>query len=348
MTRRGLGVLFLGGLTLALGAGLGWLEVATVGVALIALVAYPFLLRFPRTAEWWDVSTPVRVTRGDEAAITIGVSVPRGPTTWVSARDDIGSARSWVPGRTSAAELTWSVDTSRRGRYPGGPSHLEAQDPFGIRRRGLATRIPTPVLVVPRVRPIDVVSARQRDDGDETADRPGSDQFHSLREYVVGDPMKMVHWRSSARAGKLMVRRMVDTTVPWLMVVLDVNARAYDSEGALFEDFDAPAFEESVDTTASWAWWACGAQQRVLLTTTAVDAAFAEVTAGTRESALDWLALVAAVDPHRCTPDRVQALSTRGAVGQIVLVTGRHAQTSSAWQAQWRRTLPVRVVQGHR
>ena len=38
-----------------------------------------------------------------------------------------------------------------------------------------------------------------------------------------------------------MVRRMVDTTVPWLLVVLDVNARAYDREGALFEDFDADA-----------------------------------------------------------------------------------------------------------
>ena len=104
----------------------------------------------------------------------------------------------------------------------------------------------------------------------------------------------MMHWRSSARAGKLMVRRMVDTTVPWLLVVLDVNARAYDRDGAIFEDFDAPAFEESVDTAASWAWWACGPQQRVLLTTTRWRSPTSvEVTARTRESALDWLAVVA-------------------------------------------------------
>ena len=37
-----------------------------------------------------------------------------------------------------------------------------------------------------------------------------------------------------------------------------------------FEDFDDEAFEQSVDTSASWAWWACGPRQRVLLTTTAM------------------------------------------------------------------------------
>jgi uncharacterized protein (DUF58 family) len=347
MTRRGVGILILGALTVGTGAGFGWLEIAAGGVALLALVPVTYLLRFPRSAQWWDVSTPVRVVRGDDAAITIGVTVPRGPTTWVSALDDLGSPRSWITRGNTTTELAWPVDTSRRGLFPGGPSRLEAQDPLGIRRRELATRRPSPVLVVPRVRPVDVISVRQLGEGEDSEDRPGSDQFHSLREYVVGDPMKMVHWRTSARVGKLMVRRMVDTTVPWLLIVLDVNARAYDHEGALFEDFDAAAFEESVDTAASWAWWGCGTQQRVLLTTTAADAAFAEVTLGTRESALDWLALVAAIGPQHCTPDRVRALSRRTGVGRIVLITGRHLDASAAWRAAWLRTVPVSVVQGH-
>jgi uncharacterized protein (DUF58 family) len=347
MTRRGIGVTVLGALAVTVGALLGWIEVTAVGAALLVLVALTFGFRFPRSAQWHDVSVPARVVRGDEASITVGVTVPSGSTTWVSAVDHDGRHRGWLPDGERVADLSWPIDTSRRGVFPGGPSRLEAQDPFGIRRRTLAIRQPTPVLVVPRIHPVSTISVTQSGEGDESADQAGSDQFHSLREYVVGDPMKMVHWRSSARVGKLMVRRMVDTTVPWLLVVLDVNARAYDVAGALFADFDAAAFEDTVDTAASWAWWGCGPEQRVLLTTTADDAAIAEVTAGTRESALDWLAVIAATDPEHCTAARVDALSHRNGVGRIVLVTGRHTQTSALWQAQWQRSRPVSVVVGH-
>jgi uncharacterized protein (DUF58 family) len=275
-------------------------------------VALTFGFRFPRSAQWHDVSVPARVVRGDEASITVGVTVPSGSTTWVSAVDHDGRHRGWLPDGERVADLSWPIDTSRRGVFPGGPSRLEAQDPFGIRRRTLAIRQPMPVLVVPRIHPVSTISVTQSGEGDESADQAGSDQFHSLREYVVGDPMKMVHWRSSARVGKLMVRRMVDTTVPWLLVVLDVNARAYDVAGALFADFDAAAFEDTVDTTA-----------------------------------LDWLAVIAATDPEHCTAARVDALSHRNGVGRIVLVTGRHTQTSALWQAQWQRSRPVSVVVGH-
>jgi len=347
MTRRGVGVTVLGATAVAVGALLGWVEVTAAGAALLVLVVLTFAFRFPRSAQWRDVSVPTRVVRGDEATITVGVSVPDGSTTWVSAVGDEGGPRAWLPGTARSADLSWPIDTSRRGVFPGGPSRLEAQDPFGIRRRILARRDPSPVLVVPRIHPVSTISVSQAGEGEESADQAGSDHFHSLREYVVGDPMKMVHWKSSARVGKLMVRRMVDTTVPWLLVVLDVNARAYDVEGALFADFDAAAFEDTVDTAASWAWWGCGPDQRVLLTTTADDAAFAEVTAGTRESALDWLALISPSEPEHCTARRVDALSHRNGVGRVVLITGRHVETSATWLALWRRTRPVSVIVGH-
>ena len=280
--------------------------------------------------------------------MVVHVSVPHGSTTWVSAVDDAGAARTWLPRSGAEADLTWPVDTSRRGRYDVGPARLEAGDPFGLRRRELATRVPTPVLVVPRVHAVDPAAAHGSADDGAGDERDGSDHFHSLREYVVGDPLKMVHWRSSARQGKLMVRRMVETTVPWLLLVLDVNDRAYDTAGAIFEDFDADAFEESVDTAASWAWWACGPRQRVLVTTTAMAAPTAEVTVGTRESGLDMLALIEPTAASGCGPARVAALARRHGVGRIVLVTGRRTETSAAWVGQWRRAVPVSVVVGHR
>ncbi len=346
MKGRAAGVAVLAVASAAVAIALGWSEVLAVAGALAVLLVVTWLVRLPPAATWSDVSAPERVTRGDDAAVVVHVSVPRGPTTWVSAVDAAGHSRAWLP-RGTEAELSWPVDTARRGRFDVGPSRLEAGDPFGLRRRELATRVPTPVLVVPRVHAVAPAGAAGSTDDGSGDEHDGSDQFHSLREYVVGDPIKMVHWRSSARQGKLMVRRMVETTVPWMLLVLDVNDRAYDSAGALFEDFDADAFEQSVDTAASWAWWACGPRQRVLVTTTALAATTAEVTVGTRESALDMLALVAPVPADACGPGRVAALARRHGVGRIVLVTGRRTETSAAWVGQWRRAVPASVVVGH-
>lgn len=347
MTGRatGLAALVLAGA--AVGVALGWAEVVAVVVALLAVAASALLMRLPATATWADVSAPHRVTRGDAAAVVIRVVVPSGPTTWVSAVDGRGTGRTWLPTAATDADLTWPIDTSRRGQYDVGPARLEAGDPFGLRHRVLADREPTPVLVVPRVHAVAPEGSRGSTDDGASDERLGSDQFHSLREYVVGDPMKLVHWPTTARVGKLMVRRTVETTVPWLLLVLDVNERAYDAAGAIFEDFDDEAFEQSVDTSASWAWWACGPRQRVLLTTTAMTTTTVEVTTANRESALDMLAVVTPAPSDECGAARVTALARRHGVGRIVLVTGRRTETSAAWLTQWSRLVPASAVVGH-
>lgn len=356
MTARGLWVGTAGVLAVAAGLLQQWPELVAVGVGLLALLLVPLALRHPSSASWADVSAPVRVVRSDPAEVVVSVNVPEGSTRWVSAVDDLQTDRVFLPGgassssssTSSSCELAWPVDTSRRGLFHVGPSRLEARDPFGLSVRVLASRTPSPVLVVPRVHPVDARLSLGAADAIEAEERAGSEVFHSIREYVVGDPQKLVHWRSTARTGKLMVRRMVDTTVPWLLVVLDVNARAYDRAGAIFEDFDSEAFERSVDTAASWAWHACGADQRVLLTTTSASSAAvsAEVTARTRESALDWLAVVDPLPAVSCGPRRVEAMVRRQGVGRALLVTGSRSETSSAWVAGWRRVAPVTVVTG--
>lgn len=353
MTDRAGGIAVIGLGAVATGVVQRWPEAIAVGIGLLALLLVPLTLRRPASAEWADISAPVRVVRGDDAAVVIAVSVAGGSTTWVSAVDDEQTDRVFLPreATTGTHTLTWPVDTSRRGEFHVGPCRLEVADPFGVSRRVLATRDPSPVLVVPRVHAVDVSAVARTSDSGDSGERAGSDSFESLREYVVGDPMKTIHWRSSARMGTLMVKRMVDTTVPWLLVVLDVNARAYNREGALFEDFDSPAFEETVDTAASWAWHGCTTEQRVLLTTTAVAAdrpvLAAEVTSRTRESALDALAVVQPLDPDSCGAGRVTALCRRQGVGRLVLVTGRNGASSAGWAAAWRRHLPVTVIVGH-
>jgi uncharacterized protein (DUF58 family) len=74
----------------------------------------------------------------------------------------------------------------------------------------------------------------------------GSITFAALREYVVGDDLRHVHWRTSARVGELMVREHVDTSLPRLVILLDDRVDAHGS-GADGES----TFESACEAAAS-------------------------------------------------------------------------------------------------
>ena len=69
----------------------------------------------------------------------------------------------------------------------------------------------------------------------------GSITFDALREYVLGDDLRRVHWRSSARIGTLMVREHVDTSTPDVTVLIDTAPGSYSDE----------VFEEAMEVAAS-------------------------------------------------------------------------------------------------
>ena len=58
----------------------------------------------------------------------------------------------------------------------------------------------------------------------------GNITFHRLREYVAGDDLRLVHWRSSARAGRLLVKHNVDTSQPYTVVIFDQRPSLYTEE----------------------------------------------------------------------------------------------------------------------
>lgn len=293
-----------------------------LGVGLVVLVVLGRLqVRPPAGATWGDLDVPARVPRGSNAHVRLAVHV-EGPSTWV--RFDGGVTRPIAP------VVEWPINTMRRGIQFVGPTTLEFANPFGLGRRVLATREPSRVLVVPRVHsapkwlPTDGLSTT---DGRE---RSGTEHFDSLRAYASGDPMNSVHWRSSARTGQLMVRRMVETSVPTLLVVLDVDCASYDRTQSSFRDFDPDAFEEAVDLAASWCAANATTAQRVLLTTTAADAPVIEVTMRNRHSAEDWLALVQPV--QRTLPARLSTIAQRRGTSRIVVISGPQAR--QRWASQ--------------
>jgi uncharacterized protein (DUF58 family) len=150
------------------------------------------------------------------------------------------------PGATARA--AYRIPTTRRGRFRVGPVAVTASDPFGLARRTWALGGLGDVTVCPRVHDIvapsqpggrllaAVESVRARALASETGE-----EFLTLRAYELGDDLRRVHWRSTARTGELMVRQDEAQWRARAVVVLDVRADAH----------DATSFELAVEATAS-------------------------------------------------------------------------------------------------
>jgi uncharacterized protein (DUF58 family) len=131
------------------------------------------------------------------------------------------------PGKLTA--VRYPVPTRRRGVILAGPLEISRRDPLAlvsvVRRYGEAARI----WVHPRVHVIGAVPVGLSRSMDGQVDRVphGSITFSALREYVVGDDLRHVHWRTSARVGQLMVREHMDTSLPRVVIRLDDRAGAH-------------------------------------------------------------------------------------------------------------------------
>ena len=136
-----------------------------------------------------------------------------------------------APRRTARA--AYRVPTDRRGRYRIGPIALTVTDPFGLARRTLARRrtstrsdrahashehpLPRQAGGAAASAPTTVqVSHALAVDGEE---------FLTLREYEVGDDLRRVHWRSTARhRASSWSARTRRSGAPAVLVLLDTAA----------------------------------------------------------------------------------------------------------------------------
>ncbi|WP_018909060.1 DUF58 domain-containing protein [Salinispora arenicola] len=248
VTARGVGLFVAAGVLLAAGFRFAYPELALLGAAgataggyAVAVAAWRPRLAVVRRAE------PDRVARGEPATMTVTVhNRGRLRSANLVAEDRCGVVPVAVPvlrlrpGRDTT--VRYDVPTTRRGVVPVGPLRVIRRDPLGLVSLSRPYGETVPVWVHPRVHPLSVVptGAGRSLDGQLDAVPHGSITFDSLREYVVGDELRRVHWRTSARVGELMVRENVDTSLPRLVVLLDNRAVAHPQRSAgLAESFEA-------------------------------------------------------------------------------------------------------------
>lgn len=321
MSSRAKGLLVMAAVLGIAGFLLGYPAVVVLAVAPLLLVVLGLLLVGRRPGgNLRRAIEPTQLTRGEHArALITAINNRVTPTGTVEALDSVGGQPVGlvippVPPRRSVT-VDYRFVPLKRGELKLGPITLERRDPWGLFVRRVHVAATMTVLVHPRVLPVEVPLAGNRI-GQEggTADRDvlGTNQFHTLREYVIGDELRRIHWRSSARIGKLMVKQLIDNPLPRALVLLDNDIRSYNN------DRD---FEQAVDAAASIASFVVNAGLPVTLRTTGEDSAAEIVRVEDLPLMLDALAMA---DPRALAgspqPLRQILLATR--CTQFFLVTG--------------------------
>ncbi|SPT52960.1 Uncharacterized conserved protein (some members contain a von Willebrand factor type A (vWA) domain) [Actinomyces bovis] len=167
-----------------------------------------------------------------------------------------------LAGKTSHQEV-FTIPTRRRGVIVVGPVTSVRGDPLGLLRRKQRWNEPVELFVHPRTTTIDAeaIGFIRDNEGAVTQELSSSDvAFHALRDYTPGDDRRNVHWRSTARTGRLMVRQFEETRRAHLLVVLDLDTEAWRS---------ADEFETGVSCAASLVLAAYRAGREVSLVTQA-------------------------------------------------------------------------------
>ncbi|WP_395242853.1 DUF58 domain-containing protein [Agromyces sp. MMS24-K17] len=223
----------------AIALALGWVEFAFVGATLLGamLLAIPFV--FGRVRYRVEVELqPRRVVAGERALGRLLV-VNDGTTASVPARMELpvgrGLAEFRIPQLAPSAqhEELFAVPTQRRAVIVAGPAVSVRGDELGLLRRTVRWSDPVELFVHPRTARLKPSAAGLvRDlEGEVTSTITDHDiSFHALRNYEPGDPLRNVHWRSSARTGQLMVRQYEETRRSQLLLLLSTDASHYADE----------------------------------------------------------------------------------------------------------------------
>ena len=123
------------------------------------------------------------------------------------------------------------ISSRHRGLIHVGPARAVRSDALGLLRRVRVWDEPVILHVHPRtVRvPFDATGFQLDVEGVSTGKLSSSDvSFHALRDYEPGDDRRAVHWQSTARLGKLIVRQYEETHRSHHVIVLDTSRDAWD------------------------------------------------------------------------------------------------------------------------
>ena len=238
---------------------LGQRDLLRVGLLLVVLPLFTALLanRVRYLLSCSREISPTRVQAGQSATVTLHMQNPgRVPTGLMLLEDQVpyvlGSRPRFVLDQLRPRwqrSMAYAVRSEVRGRYSIGPLTVRLSDPFGFVELNRAFTARAALVVTPVV--VELPPVRLSGDWSGTGDnRPrafaaaGTEDI-TVREYRMGDDLRRIHWRSTARADELMVRREEQPFQSRATIMLDTRGAAHRGSGP------ASSFEYAVSAAAS-------------------------------------------------------------------------------------------------
>jgi len=223
-TRGGLAlaVIGLGIFGAAQTTGAGWLTVLAsliVGTLMVGII-WPIILIRSISVE---LSGPDDVVVDRPFPLSVRLDRPE-----VGLRLEIAeltAASVWVQPPSAG---TINVTSTKRGVLEYLTVNISCTAPFDIfsARRRIRVALPDSIFVAPQPIPMQLPDRLLGGSGGDGVGAGGvgpGEMVRSLREYVPGDAMRMVHWRASARRDHLLVKELEPPERPHLAVIVDVS-----------------------------------------------------------------------------------------------------------------------------
>ena len=162
------------------------------------------------------------------------------PRPWLHVEDigDVPGLSSEVMSVPTRGARNWTklgTRAEKRGRFHWGPLQLTASDPFGLFKTTTVVGEKRELVVYPAPFPLEdfVISSAE-----ETGDAPDyrstslfTPNVVSVRRYSVGDSLNRIHWKSSAKLNRLMVKEFETEVQSDLAILLDLNQSVQVGDG---------------------------------------------------------------------------------------------------------------------
>jgi uncharacterized protein (DUF58 family) len=244
------------GAALAVGAGtlaaawlFGSLALVPAGIGLLVAgaVAHGWRRVVGRAQRLEQRASATRLVEGERLEVELRLSRS---ARWVRAvaTERIGDVAT-VGVRLRGGRGVAAVAALPRGRHELGPATVILEDPLGLERVELVAPATAAVLVRPRVVELDGLFVDRGRDGFDgrrpSVRRATGVDPHGVRDYQQGEPLRLVHWPTTARRGALSVVERQDAPREGTVVLLDCDPAG---------DIGMPgasSFDEAVRVTAS-------------------------------------------------------------------------------------------------
>jgi len=246
-----------------------WWGLLLVSGLLVLLICVDVALAASVRAVRLDRSGDVAVRLGETATVSLRVGVVSGRRLRGSVRDAWPPSAGVVQQRHAldvppgeSRQVVTVMRPTRRGDRFAHRVTVRALGPLGIAARQGSHDVPWRVRVLPpftsrKHLPSKLARLRELDGRASVMIRGQGTEFDSLREYVVGDDVRSIDWRASARAADVMVRTWRPERDRRILLVLDTGRTAAGRVG------DAPRLDAAMDAALLLAALASRAGDRV-------------------------------------------------------------------------------------